>query len=92
MVFLDLTTSFHFIGHKQTVKTLKSLLLPTNLREAIIILQKINSTGIHTNGFQSQDIEIHCGVFQGAPYSPTIFNLSTDYVLDELSEPEVVTK
>ncbi|KAG5882489.1 hypothetical protein JTB14_008462 [Gonioctena quinquepunctata] len=89
VVFLDITKAFDSIGHQHIIRTLQSLPLPTSLREAIVNLQTGNSTRIHTNGNQSKPIEIKCGVFQGAPLSPSLFNLSIDYVLSELSEPEI---
>ena len=55
-------------------------------------LQKGNSTVIEAQGRRTDPININCGVLQGTPLSPALYNIATDFILDELTEPTISAK
>ena len=66
-------------------KTLLSLGLPSKLSNLIIELQRKNTTQIETGKCVTKPIPIKRGVMQGSPLSPSLYNISTDHILQELS-------
>lgn len=49
-------------------------------------LQQDNVTQIETANGRTKNIKINRGVLQGSPLSPTLYNLATDFIFDELNE------
>lgn len=54
-------------------------------------LQEGNTTQIETAKSKTNPIIINRGVLQGSPLSPTLYNISTNHILDEISE-ETISK
>jgi hypothetical protein len=86
---LDVEKAYDNIGHDHVTKVLESLEIPSLLRQNITNLQVGNSTQIETAVGKTKVIKILRGLLQGAPLSPTLFNLSIDHILDEMSEPNI---
>jgi hypothetical protein len=89
VVFLDVSKAFDNIGHSHIKACLSSLPIPEALRETIISLTCHNSVQIEANRSKSKRIQIKRGVPQGAPMSPTLFNLAIDHIIKELTEKSV---
>ena len=88
LVFLDISKAFDNVGHKHLEKTLASLSLPPKLSQLIIELQQNNTTQIEVNHKKSKPIVIQRGVMQGSPLSPSLYNIATNHILEELSSDE----
>ena len=92
IVFLDIRKAFDNIGHNHLKKALNSTAAPAKLTELILALQEDNTTQIHVNNMKTKPIQLLRGVIQGSPLSPTLYNVSTDHILRELSEKEITNK
>ena len=88
LIFLDISKAFDNIGHTHIHNTLLSLGLPSKLSNLILELQMNNTTHIETGQCKTKPISILRGVMQGSPLSPSLYNLSTDHILEELSSQE----
>lgn len=91
-VFLDISKAFDNIGHTHIQKTLEHSPLPTKLQNVILDLQRGNSTKVECNGQRTASIDIKRGVMQGAPLSPALYNMVTDFILEELSETTITER
>ncbi|KAL1448348.1 hypothetical protein WDU94_012348, partial [Cyamophila willieti] len=89
IVMLDLSRAFDVCGHNHIRNTLQSLNIPNNLSHLLISLATGNSTKLEVNKQSSNLIDLRCGVAQGAPLSPTLFNLCQDFVLKLITDPSV---
>ena len=92
IVFLDIVKAFNMIGYDHVENTIQTTSLPSKMKDLILHLQVRNFTRIHANGNKSEKLHFRKGLLQGAPLSPTIFNLCIDYVLQELTEVEVANE
>ena len=92
VVFLDITKAFDNVGHLHIQKTLENSPLPIKLRNLILALQTGNRTTINCNGQKTAPVQIKRGILQGVPLSPALYNIATDFVLDELSETTISEK
>ena len=86
VVFLDISKAFDNIGHKHLDLTLSAEPIPAKLKDLIINLQINNTTNTQTSLGQTKAINLRRGVMQGSPLSPTLYNLATDFIFDELTE------
>ena len=89
LVFLDIRKAFDNIGHLHLSKTLDNLPIPKLLRNLILKLQENNQTRVEINHKKTKPIDLRKGVMQGSPLSPTLYNLTTDHILNELSEDAI---
>ncbi|CAB0007773.1 unnamed protein product, partial [Nesidiocoris tenuis] len=87
IVMLDLSKAFDSVGHNHICQTLQTLAVPGELRNLIVTLTTQNQTRIEANKTTSSAIPLRCGVAQGSPLSPTIFNLCQDFILKLISDP-----
>ena len=92
VIFLDIRKAFDNVGHAHLRNTLKALPIPTKLVDLVLNLQTENITRIQSQNSKTKPMKIIRGVLQGSPLSPTLFNLSVDHILNELSENSVSTK
>jgi len=89
VVLLDIIKAFDMIGYNHLEQTIKHTSLPTMMKTLVMDLQTDNYTQIHVNSDTTQKIQLRKGLLQGAPLSPTLFNLSVDYIMRELTENEI---
>jgi hypothetical protein len=89
MVFLDVEKAFDNVGHEHLLHTIKTSGLPNKLQQLICNLITDNTTQIQVGLQKTKPIKINKGVLQGSPLSPLLFNVSTDHILEELSEEDV---
>lgn len=89
VVMLDLAKAFDKTGHLHIKHTLEALPIPIDLKNIVTSLTSTNSTKIEVNNRSSSTIHLNCGVAQGLPLSPTIFNLCQDHILKLISDPSV---
>lgn len=86
LVFLDISRAFDNIGHAHLCATLKHSNLPLSIQQLLINLLINNTTCIELAGKKTNPIKLQCGVMQGDPISPILFNLSINHILNELSD------
>ncbi|KAI5701864.1 hypothetical protein M8J75_014185 [Diaphorina citri] len=92
IVMLDLAKAFDKVGHIHIRHTLESLPVPTDLKNLVVSLATSNSTKIEVNKKSSNSINMLCGVAQGLPLSPTVFNLCQDFILKLITDPSVAAE
>ncbi|KAJ4426007.1 hypothetical protein ANN_27634 [Periplaneta americana] len=85
LVFLDISKAFDNVGYKHLQNTLLGLGLPSKLSNLILELQRDNKTQTETRTYKTKQITIKRGVMQGSPLSPSLYNISTGHILEELS-------
>lgn len=76
--FLDVSKAYDKIGHIHISKLLKSKGVSENLHDLIMSLLSDNFVEISIARETSNPIELKCGVPQGAPLSPILFNIAID--------------
>ncbi len=86
IAFLDMTKAFDKIGHLHISKALKSKGVSNNLHDLIMNLLSKNSVVITLGKDSSRPIEIKCGVPQGGPLSPILFNIAIDFIYEEICD------
>ena len=89
IVFLDVSKAFDNMGHNHISNTIRNHSLPTHLQNLILNLQCGNTTYIETQGKRTSSIKLNRGVMQGAPLSPALYNIATDFILDDLAQETV---
>lgn len=87
VVFLDISKAFDRIGHNHIHNSLISMGVSSNLSRLIMALLTQNKIKIEANHKHSKDISINCGVPQGGPLSPILFNIAINFIYDEICEP-----
>lgn len=88
-MFLDISKAYDNVGLKHIENTVNATQIPTKLKRLIIELQKGNSIQIETSLGKTKPIELKRGLLQGAPLSPILYNLCTDHILADISEPGI---
>jgi uncharacterized protein YaaW (UPF0174 family) len=92
LVFLDIKKAFDSVGHDHLRQTIMNSPLPSKLQRLIMNLLSHNETQVHVGLYKTKTIKIEKGVFQGSPISPLLYNLSTDFILQELTEPDIANE
>lgn len=82
IAFLDMTKAFDRIDHLRISKALKSEGVSNNLHDLIMNLLSNKKVVISLGKESSQPIEIKCGLPQGGPLSPILFNVAIDFIYD----------
>ncbi|KFD59463.1 hypothetical protein M514_28358, partial [Trichuris suis] len=82
IAFLDLAKAFDSVSHNSILRALKRHAVPIYLQRLIENMLTGGSTVVELSSRRSAPLPIRCGVKQGDPISPLLFNL----VLDELFE------
>lgn len=88
MASMDIAKAFDSISHKTLRETLIVMGLPAEMSEYLVDSYKRSKTMISFNGWRSEEIHPTCGVKQGDPLSPLIFNMVIDRLIRQLP-PEV---
>lgn len=86
--FLDVCKAYDRIGHLHISESLKSKGTSENLHDLIMSLLSNNVVELSMGKATSNPISIHCGVAQGAPLSPILFNIAIDFIYEEICEPQ----
>ena len=89
VIFLDIRKAFDNIGHDHLNRALRSAGVPTKLADLIINLQTNNLTQIETQKGKTKPITLLRGVMQGSPLSPSLYNIATNHILDDLTEESI---
>lgn len=87
VAFLDISKAFDRIGHRHIKNSLMERGISANMTKLICNLLIDNRTRISANRAKTEDIYIKCGVPQGWPLSPILFNIAIDYIFKEICEP-----
>ena len=88
VAFLDISKTFDKIGHMHISNSLKSKGVSCNLHNLIMNLLTNNSVQIYMGKDISNPIQIKCGVPQGGPLSPILFNIGIDFIYNEICDPQ----
>lgn len=86
MASLDLAKAFDSVTHKTIQETLCLMGLPLPMVEYIMNTYMRSCTRLGCDGWKSDSINPKCGVKQGDPMSPIIFNMIIDRLLRQLPE------
>ena len=81
-MFLDLSKAFDLVHRASIDRALQRHNIQAHSRKIVADLYTNVTTHIHIDGEMSDSIPMSCGVKQGCPLSPLLFNLHV--VLDEL--------
>lgn len=88
MASLDIAKAFDSVSHKTIEETLRIMGIPEPMTMYIIDVYARSSTLLCCDGWTSTKIHLECGVKQGDPMSPIIFNMIIDRLLKQLP-PEI---
>lgn len=88
MASMDMAKAFDSVSHKTLRDTLCIKGMPGPMIEYVMDTYKRSTTTLVCNGWESEEIKPTCGVKQGDPISPIIFNMVIDRLLKRLP-PEV---
>ncbi|CAM4585880.1 unnamed protein product [Lepidochelys kempii] len=86
IAWLDLANAFGSMPHHHIFATLQEFGMPENFRRAIREMYEGCSTTIRSVEGETAEIPIRCGVKQGCPLSPIIFNLAMEPLLRAISK------
>ena len=81
---IDVAKAFDSVSHPTIMSTLRSYGIPTGLIRYINAVYTNSTTNIQTENWTSRPIKSSCGVKQGDPLSPIIFNMVIDRLLKSL--------
>lgn len=81
---LDIAKAFDSVSHKAIRETLEIMGVPSPMTEYIMDVYDNSTTSLTCNGWTSEHIKPLCGVKQGDPMSPLIFNMVVDRLLTRL--------
>lgn len=84
MATLDVAKAFDSVTHETIIDTLQTAGVPNLMIEYIAKTYKNSTTRIQCDGWKSHVIHPTCGVKQGDPLSPIIFNMVIDRLLSKL--------
>ncbi|CAK9834256.1 Retrovirus-related Pol polyprotein from type-2 retrotransposable element R2DM [Anthophora retusa] len=88
MASMDIAKAFDSVSHKTINETLNIMGLPKPMVQYIMDTYERSSTTLMCDDWESDEIKPACGVRQGDPLSPLIFNMVIDRLLKRLT-PEV---
>ena len=88
ITFLDVSKAFDRVGHLHISKALKAQGISSNLHDLIMNLLTKNEVTIQTNEGKSKPISVQCGVPQGGPLSPILFNIAIDFIYKEICDSQ----
>lgn len=83
---LDIAKAFDSVTHQTIEETLKIMGVPAPMTAYIMDVYARSSTSLTCNSWTSDKIYPTCGVKQGDPMSPMIFNMIIDRLLTRLPE------
>lgn len=84
MASLDVAKAFDSVTHQTIIDTLRSAGVPSLMTEYIADTYGRSVTRLHCENWESEVIHPTCGVKQGDPLSPMIFNLVIDRLFSKL--------
>lgn len=88
MASIDIAKAFDSVSHKSIRDTLTVMGLPSLMTEYIMDTYNRCTTILTCHNWESDDIRPACGVKQGDPLSPIIFNMVIDRLLQRIP-PEI---
>lgn len=83
---LDIAKAFDSVSHESIRETLESMGLPQPMTSYIMDVYQRSTTTLCCGSWTSNKIHPTCGVKQGDPMSPVIFNMIMDRLLKKLPE------
>lgn len=83
---LDIAKAFDSVAHATIRETLEVMGLPTPMVRYITDTYKRSTTRLYCNDWSSDKFAPTCGVKQGDPMSPVIFNMIIDRLLEGLPD------
>lgn len=86
MASLDIAKVFDSVSHAAIEKTLSVMSLPQPMISYIKSVYQRSTTVLSCGGWTSDQVRPTCGVKQGDPMSPVIFNMVIDRLLTRLPE------
>ena len=81
---LDIAKAFDSVSHKTIEGTLEVMGIPPPMKAYIMDVYLRSTTSLRCNAWTSESIRPTCGVKQGDPMSPIIFNMVMDRLLRKL--------
>lgn len=81
---LDVAKAFDSVSHDTISETLEAMGIPPPMRSYIMDMYQRSTTVLSCNAWTSGSIKPTCGVKQGDPMSPIIFNMIMDRMLKKL--------
>ncbi|KAG4080368.1 hypothetical protein HA402_006706 [Bradysia odoriphaga] len=88
ITFLDVSKAFDRVGHLHISEALKAQGISSNLHDLIMNLLTKNEVSIQTSEGKSKPINVQCGVPQGGPLSPILFNIAIDFIYKEICDSQ----
>ena len=87
VAFIDVAKAFDSVSHQSLLAAAHRLGLPSRLTEYIRRLYAGITTTLKSGGERSHEIlSVNCGICQGDPLSPILFNACIDWCLEGISD------